>query len=84
MSTKRTSELEPLSKRRVLVTRAAEQAPALTAALNAIGVEPIAVPTIEIVSPTSFVELDQAIAELDRIDYLVLTSANLSTPSLTA
>jgi uroporphyrinogen III methyltransferase/synthase len=60
----------------VLVTRAAEQAPALTAALNAIGVEPIAVPTIEIVSPTSFVELDQAIAELDRIDYLVLTSAN--------
>lgn len=76
MSTKRMSELKPLSKRRVLVTRAAEQAPALTAALKAIGVEPIVVPTIEIVPPASFDELDQAIAELDQIDYLILTSAN--------
>jgi uroporphyrinogen III methyltransferase/synthase len=66
----------PLSGRRVLVTRAAEQATALTAALQELGAEALVVPTIEIVAPPSFAELDQAIDELDRIDYLVLTSAN--------
>jgi uroporphyrinogen III methyltransferase/synthase len=76
MSTKRTSKLTALSGRRVLVTRSAEQAPTLAAALREIGAEPVVVPMIEIVPPPSFVELDQAIAELDQIDYLVLTSVN--------
>lgn len=76
MSTKRTSELRSLSGRRVLVTRSAEQAPALAAALAKLGAEAVVVPMIAIVPPPSFVELDQAIAEIEQIDYLVLTSVN--------
>ena len=63
----------------MLVTRAEEQAPALTAALAEIGVEPIMVSTIEIIPPSSFAELDQAIDELDQTDYLILTSVNAVT-----
>jgi uroporphyrinogen III methyltransferase/synthase len=66
----------PLSGRRVLVTRAAEQATVLTTALEELGAEAIVVPTIEIIPPASFAELDQAINELGDIDYLVLTSVN--------
>ena len=76
MLTKRTSEKTSPSGQKVLVTRAGDQATALTAALSEIGVEPIVVPTIEIIPPASFAELDQAIAELDRVDYLILTSVN--------
>jgi uroporphyrinogen III methyltransferase/synthase len=76
MLTKRTSEQTSPAGRRVLVTRAADQAATLAVALHKIGVDPIVVPTIEIVPPASFNELDQAIAELDRVDYLILTSVN--------
>lgn len=66
----------PLHGRRILVTRAADQAPALSDALAARGAEPVVIPTIQIVAPASFAELDQAIAGLDATDYLVLTSVN--------
>lgn len=79
MLKKRTSEPTTQSRQRVLVTRAAEQAPRLTAALSELGIEPVVVPTIAIVPPASFLELDQAIATLDQIDYLVLTSVNAVT-----
>lgn len=67
---------QPLFGRRVLVTRASEQAPALIDALSKLGAEAIVVPTITIIPPPSFTELDQAISELDQIDYLLLTSVN--------
>ena len=70
---------QPLFGRRVLVTRTAEQASALTDALTELGAEPVIVPTIEIGPPPSFNELDKAISELDRIDYLLLTSVNAVT-----
>ena len=66
----------PLSGHRMLVTRAAEQAAVLTNGLEELGAEVIVVPTIEIIPPSSFAELDRAISELDRVDYLVLTSVN--------
>jgi len=66
----------PLHGRRILVTRAPDQAPALSNALAACGAEPVVVPTIQIVAPASYTELDQAIAGLDKVDYLVLTSVN--------
>ena len=55
---------------------AAEQAAALSEALSRLGAEPVVVPTIAIVPPQSFAELDQAIARLDQTDYLLLTSVN--------
>lgn len=76
MSKKRTSNSTDIRKQRVLVTRSAEQAPALVAALEQIGLEPVSVPTIDIVPPESYAQLDQAIAELDKIDFLILTSTN--------
>lgn len=76
MLTKRTSEKTSPAGQKVLVTRAGDQAKALTAALSEIGVDPVVVPTIEIIPPASFVELDRAIAELDQVDYLILTSVN--------
>jgi uroporphyrinogen III methyltransferase/synthase len=79
MSAKRTSEQTPLGGRRVLVTRAADQAAALSDALARLGAKPITVPTIAIVPPQSFVELDRAIARLDQVDYLLLSSANAVT-----
>jgi uroporphyrinogen III methyltransferase/synthase len=79
MLTKRTFELTSLAGQRVLVTRAVEQAPILASALNELGIEPVVVSTIEIVPPPTFDELDQAIAELDQTDYLVLTSVNAVT-----
>ena len=76
MLIKRTSEKTSPTGQKVLITRAGDQAIALTAALSEIGVDPVVVPTIEIVPPASFVELDQAIADLDQVDYLILTSVN--------
>lgn len=60
----------------MLVTRSPEQAPAFAEALSKLGLDPVCVPTIEIVPPDSYDQLDLAIADLDRIDYLLLTSTN--------
>jgi uroporphyrinogen III methyltransferase / synthase len=76
MSTKRTSEQSPRSRRRVLITRAAGQARALAEPLEELGFEAVVVPTIAIVPPDSLAPLDQAIAALDQVDYLLMTSAN--------
>jgi len=76
MSAKRTSDTTSLTGRRILVTRAAEQASALNDALAKLGAVPVVVPTIVIVPPASYSELDKAIESLKHIDYLLLTSAN--------
>jgi uroporphyrinogen III methyltransferase/synthase len=64
----------PLQGLRILVTRSADQAPALSDALAARGAEPVVIPTIRIVAPASYAQLDRAIAGLAKTDYLVLTS----------
>ena len=66
----------PLAGRRVLVTRAAHQAGKLSDALRAVGAEPVEVPVLEIRPPASFDPLDRALHQLDRYDWLILTSAN--------
>ncbi len=62
--------------KRILVTRAAEQASALAEPLSDLGAQPLLCPTIEIVPPLSYAELDAALAELATFDYLILTSVN--------
>lgn len=60
---------------RVVVTRRAEQAPALCAKLEAVGLTPLIFPTIELVALLTD-ELDAALAELPSYDWLIFTSVN--------
>ena len=66
----------PLAGRRVLVTRAAHQAGKLSKGLRALGAVPVEVPVLEIRPPASLEPLDAALRQLDRYDWLILTSAN--------
>jgi uroporphyrinogen-III synthase len=61
--------------RRVLVTRAVEQAGELVDALRAAGLEPVLVPTLTF-REVDFGELDAALQRLADFDWLVLTSMN--------
>jgi uroporphyrinogen III methyltransferase/synthase len=66
----------PLFGRRIVVTRARDQAEALGGALRTLGSDVIEMPAIEIVPPTDYGPLDRAIAELGSYDWLIFTSAN--------
>ena len=61
---------------RVLVTRSPHQASALADRLRELGCDPILIPTIETVAPTSFEALDKALAKLNTFHWLLFTSAN--------
>lgn len=67
---------KPLEGRTVLITRAREQAAEFSAALESYGARVIACPTIEIVPPASYAQLDEAIENLFGYDWLIFTSAN--------
>jgi len=69
-------ETKPLFGRRVLVTRAQEQACELSQLLVEQGAEPVECPTIQIVPPASWAEMDKAVAELRQYQWLVFTSVN--------
>lgn len=66
----------PLAGRRVLVTRAREQASQLVGALQAAGAETVEIPAIAIVPPSSYDALDGALAGFKDVDWLIFTSAN--------
>lgn len=66
----------PLSGKTILVTRAAEQSSKFTELLQEKGATVLEMPALEIVPPSSWQELDKAIAELSSFDWLILTSAN--------
>ncbi len=67
-------ESRPLFGKRVVVTRAREQASELKRLLEESGAHVLQFPTIEIKPPESFESLDRAVDE--RYDWLVFTSAN--------
>jgi uroporphyrinogen III methyltransferase/synthase len=66
----------PLFGKRIVATRAREQADALASRLSALGAGVVELPTIEIRPPADCAPLDRAIAQLDTYDWLVFTSAN--------
>jgi uroporphyrinogen III methyltransferase / synthase len=74
----RWSERRPLFGKRVLVTRAREQAGAAAALLRECGAEPIVVPTIEIHPPSDPTPLTSALVALraGEYDWVAFTSAN--------
>jgi uroporphyrinogen III methyltransferase/synthase len=69
-------EKRPLFGKRILVTRAREQAQELSQLLLVCGAEPVECPTIQVVPPEDWRELDAALAELSRFDWLIFTSVN--------
>ena len=69
-------EKRPLCGKKVVVTRAAEQAGEFTTKLAVRGATVLECPTIRLVDPESWQLLDLAIRELPDYDWLVLTSVN--------
>ncbi len=62
--------------KKILITRAREQSGDFATQLKKLGAEVIEFPTIEIVSPLHWKELDQAIDQLESYDWILFTSAN--------
>ena len=65
-----------LAGKRVVITRAREQAGELAAKLEKLGAEVIEFPTIEIQPPADWRPLDEALARIGSYDWLIFTSAN--------
>jgi len=65
-----------LNGKRILITRASEQAGSLAERLQELGATVIAIPSIEIRPPQSYEPLDSAIRDIARYDWLILTSVN--------
>jgi len=69
-------EAKPLVGKRIAVTRARHQAPALEAVIRACGGEPISYPCIAIVPPADRRPLADCLRRLGEFDWLLLTSGN--------
>lgn len=85
MKKKASSEVSPapsppppgaLRGKRILVSRARDQAEALSFRLRDLGAEVLEIPFIEIRPPVSFQLLDQALQQISDYDWLILTSVN--------
>ena len=70
------AENKPLAGKRVVVTRAPEQARELIARLEGYGAEVLLLPTVSFADPADTIILDAALRSLDRIDWIVFTSEN--------
>ena len=69
-------EARPLFGRKVVVTRAREQASELSARLAALGAEVVELPAIRLEPPADPAPLARAAAHLAQYDWIVLTSVN--------
>jgi uroporphyrinogen III methyltransferase / synthase len=66
----------PLAGKRIVVTRAQEQAAELAAKLLRLGAEVVEFPTIEILPALDYRPLDDAIKSITSYDWLIFTSVN--------
>ncbi len=69
-------EQGPLFGRRIVVTRAREQASVLSEAIEALGGEAYEFPTIRVEPPADWKGLDRALGEAGAYDWVVFTSVN--------
>jgi uroporphyrinogen-III synthase len=60
----------------VLVTRALEQASEMASALRTVGAEPVILPMIRLAPPSSYTDLDAALARLEEYDAIIFASSN--------
>ena len=70
---------QPLAGKRVLVTRAREQAATMSDQLRAVGAVPIEFPAIRIEPAADYDALDAALRDLQHYDWMVFTSVNTIT-----
>jgi uroporphyrinogen III methyltransferase/synthase len=74
-------ERKPLLGRKIVVTRARPQAPALSGPLRELGAEPVEAPVVEISPPADGgAALGEAAARIGSYEWVVLTSANAVGP----
>lgn len=69
-------EQRPLFGKRVLMTRAKEQAGELASLLAGYGAEALEAPTIKIVPPLDWALIDQALCKLETYHWIMFTSVN--------
>jgi uroporphyrinogen-III synthase len=67
-------ERSPLEGKRIVITRAATQSEALSKQLSMLGAIPVILSLVTFAEPEDFSALDQAIAQMDRFDWVILTS----------
>ena len=69
-------DLRPLAGKRILITRAAEQAAGLSALLEAEGAEVLTLSAISIEPAADHAALDRAVQQLERYQWVIFTSVN--------
>jgi uroporphyrinogen III methyltransferase/synthase len=69
-------ETKPLFGKRIVLTRAQEQAREFSQLLATYGAEPVEVPTIQIVPPASWQAMDDAVTRLSAYQWIIFTSVN--------
>jgi uroporphyrinogen III methyltransferase / synthase len=69
-------ETKPLFGKRIVVTRAREQASSFLAGLKELGASCIEFPTIEIIPPDDWAPIDNAIERIKEYNWLIFTSVN--------
>ena len=67
---------KPLSGKRIVITRAREQAAEFSRMLKEYGAQVVEFPTIEIVPPDSWEPVDMAIGRLEAYHWIIFTSSN--------
>ena len=73
---KTVSPILPLAGKTVLITRSVGQSSQFTKMIVAAGANAIEMPALEICPPSSWEDLDNAIANISEFDWLILTSSN--------
>jgi uroporphyrinogen III methyltransferase/synthase len=68
--------IKPLAGKKILITRTREQSGDFATRLKKLGAQVIEFPTIEIVPPTRWNELDQGIDQLKFYEWVLFTSSN--------
>ncbi|MGH9679449.1 MAG: uroporphyrinogen-III synthase, partial [Candidatus Acidiferrales bacterium] len=66
----------PLEGKRIVITRALEQAHALKERLEVLGATVLLLPAVSFLEPADTAELDRAIRSLGTFDWILFTSAN--------
>jgi uroporphyrinogen III methyltransferase/synthase len=69
------SRLKSLAGKRIVITRSAAQSEAIARELTARGAIPAVLPLVSFAEPEDFAPLDAAITDIQRFDWMILTSA---------